>query len=117
MPLFFHDFVLPNDPAGLSIWLQEHYLEHQQFVTLFQNQAPPVFIPDYNFAIWGDSRSTQASWLQAHMTAHQALRAFDGVSGIDLANVDLSKEDQWFEWMDDHRAEHADHRAALGIRT
>ena len=51
------------------------------------------------------------------MTAHQALRAFTGVSGIDLANVDLSKEDQWFEWMDDHRAEHADLRAALGIRT
>lgn len=117
MPLFFHDIVLPKDPTGFSIWLQEHYLEHAQFVRLFQSQTVPIFIPDYNFALWGDDRKVISSWLEAHQAAHENLRTFTGVSGIDLADVDLRQEDQWFSWMDSHAAEHADIRSALGILT
>lgn len=117
MPVFIHDIVLPRDPAGFSIWLQEHYLEHVQFVQIFQSQTPPVFIPDYNFAIWGDDKKTIATWLEAHETSHEQLRTFTGVGGIDLADVDLTQDDQWFDWMDTHAAEHSDIRAALGILT
>lgn len=115
MPIFFHDIVLPNDPAGFSIWLQEHYLEHQQFVQLFQQHVTPVFIPDYNFALWGEDKKTVSSWLEAHQATHASLRNFTNVSGVDLSDVDLSKEDEWFTWMDSHASEHADIRAALGI--
>ena len=115
MPIFFHDFVLPDDPAGFSIWLQEHYLEHQQFVQIFQAETTPIFVPDYNFALWGDSKFSISGWLQAHQAAHVVLRQNTGVSGIDLADVDLNKHDEWYAWMDDHRAEHADIRHALGI--
>lgn len=117
MPIFFHDISLPRDPAGFSIWLQEHYLEHVQFVRLFQGQTPVIFIPDYNFALWGDDPKVVSSWLEAHQTAHQALRTNTGVGGIDLADVDLTQDDQWFDWMDDHASEHSDLRTALGILT
>ncbi|HWS65710.1 MAG TPA: hypothetical protein VN325_23370 [Steroidobacteraceae bacterium] len=115
MAIFFHSTVLPHDPAGFSIWLQEHYLEHAQFVLIFQLQTIPIFIPDYNFALWGEEKIVQSAWLESHQTAHQALRTFTGVSGIDLADVDLTKDDQWFEWMDDHAEEHSLLRTALGI--
>jgi hypothetical protein len=115
VPLFVHDIVLPRDPIGFSIWLQEHYLEHQQFVSIFQLQTPVVFIPDYNFALWGDDRKVVSAWLESHETAHEALRTYTGASGIDLADVDLTKDDQWFEWLDSHASEHADIRSALGI--
>lgn len=115
MPIFFHDTVLPKDPTGFSIWLQEHYLEHAQFVRIFQSLATPIFIPDYNFALWEDDKKVISSWLESHQATHQALRTFTGISGIDLADVDLSQEDQWFTWMDTHADEHALIRSALGI--
>jgi hypothetical protein len=115
MAIFVHSIVLPHDPAGFSIWLFEHYLEHAQFVQLFQSQSTPVFIPDYNFALWGDDKKVMSAWLTSHQSAHQALRDHTGVSGIDLSDVDLEKEDEWFEWHDSHAAEHADLRAALRI--
>jgi hypothetical protein len=116
--------VLPKDPAGFSVWLQEHYLEHVQFVTIFQSFTPPVFIPDYNFAKFDlgeadeDVRLLKArisAWLEAHQATHQQLRTRTGVSGIDLADVDLTKEDEWFIWMDTHADEHAQIRSTLGI--
>jgi len=107
--------VLPRDPAGFSIWLQEHYLEHAQFVRIFQSQTPPIFIPDYNFALWSDEKKVVSAWLEAHQAAHENIRTRTGVSGIDLADVDLSKDDEWYTWMDDHADEHGLIRSALGI--
>lgn len=115
MAIFIYPTLLPRDPPAFSIWLQQHYLEHQQFVRVFQSQTVPIFIPDYNFALWDDDKKIVGSWLEAHQTAHLALREFTGVSGINLADVDLTKVDQWFSWMDDHATEHASIRAALGI--
>jgi hypothetical protein len=115
MTIFFHDTVLPHDPTGFSIWLQEHWLEHTQFVRIFQAQAPPIFIPEFNFALWQDDKKVISAWLEAHQATHNSLRTFTGVSGIDLADVDLSQDDQWFTWMDTHADEHSLLRAALGI--
>ncbi len=107
--------MLPKDPAGFSIWLQEHQLEHQQFVQIFQTKTAHVFIPEYNFALWGDEKAQISAWLEAHQATHEQLRFQTGVSGIDLADVDLTQEDQWFTWMDSHADEHALIRATLGI--
>ena len=117
MAIFFHDLVQPNDTAGWSIWLMEHYLEHRQFVGIFQSQTVPVFVPDYNFGLWGDDKKIISAWLESHQAVHQSLRDHTGVTGIDLADVDLSQTDQFFAWLDDHRAEHRDLRRALGITT
>jgi hypothetical protein len=86
-------------------------------VRLFQSGTVPVFIPDYDFALWGDDKRVITSWLEAHQTAHEALRTYTGVSGIDLADVDLTQEDQWFSWMDSHADEHSLLRQSLGITT
>jgi hypothetical protein len=115
MPIFVYTTLLPNDPAAFSIWLQQHYLEHRQFVETFQGLTPIVYIPDYNFALWGEERKVVTSWLEAHQATHEQLRLQTGVEGIDLADVDLSKEDQFFVWMDSHAEEHALLRTALGI--
>ena len=115
MAIFVYETLLPRDPAGFSIWLMQHYLEHAQFVQIFQQQTTPIFIPDYNFALWDDDKNVVGSWLQAHQRTHQSLRDFTGVSGINLADVDLTQDDQWYTWMDDHAAEHRDIRSALGI--
>jgi glycogen debranching enzyme len=115
MPIFFHSTVLPKDPAGFSIWLNEHYLEHAQFVRIFQTQTTPLFIPDYNFALWDDDKKIISAWLESHEATHRALRTYTGVGGIDLADVDLTQEDQFYSWMDDHADEHSLIRRALGI--
>jgi hypothetical protein len=115
MAIFFHSTLLPKDPIGFSIWLQEHYLEHAQFVQIFQQQTPPIFVPDYNFALWSDDKKVTSAWLESHQAAHQSLRDHTGVSGIDLSDVDLSQDDQFVDWVDSHAAEHADLRRAMGI--
>lgn len=115
MSIFFHDICLPHDATGFSIWLQEHYLEHAQFVRIFQSQTPVVFISDYNFALWDPDQKVISAWLESHEATHQQLRTFSGVGGINLADVDLTKSDQWSDWMDTHADEHSLIRSALGI--
>jgi|SoimicMinimDraft_4_1059732.scaffolds.fasta_scaffold78566_2 hypothetical protein len=113
--IFFHDVCLPRDPAGFSIWLNEHWLEHEQFVRIFQTQTTPLFVPEYNFGLWDDDKKVISAWLESHEATHRVLRTFTGVGGIDLADVDLTQEDQFFSWQDDHAEEHSLIRRALGI--
>jgi len=52
-----------------------------------------------------------------HESVHAQLRSITGVGGVDLSDVDLGKEDQFYQWIGAHRAEHANLRAAFGITT
>jgi len=115
MPLFFHDTCLFGDPVGFSIYCQEHAYEHVQFLKLYQAKSPPVLLPDYDLGSWENEKSFVTEWLATHEAVHEQLRALTGVSGVNLADVDLTKEAEWYVWMDDHRAEHGALRAALGI--
>lgn len=115
MPLFFHDTCLFGDEAGWGQLLQEHQYEHSQFVQIGRAQTPVVFVPDYDLASWQASPNFARNWLTSHFEVHQFLRSATGVSGVNLADVDLSKEDEFYEWLDDHRNEHAELRIALGI--
>jgi hypothetical protein len=116
VPIFFHDTVLPRDPDGFSIWQLEHWLEHKQFIATAIAKSPPVTIPDYDLSIINPEPTAREVWLGTHSTIHDALRSMTNItSNLDLSQVDFDKDDQWFQWMDDHANEHRAIRAALNL--
>jgi hypothetical protein len=116
MPIFFHDICLFGDEAGFAVYRQEHAYEHVQFVQIGQKSGPPPkLIADYDLSSWDNTKEFARNWLTTHENVHDTLRQITGVSGINLADVDLSKPDEWYEWLDAHRSEHAALRQAFGI--
>jgi hypothetical protein len=115
MPLFFHDIYVFGDQDAAAVWRQEHQYEHTQFVTLFQGQPNPVDLPDYDLTSWQEDPAFRTMWLTAHESVHELLRDLTGVTGVNLADVDLTQEDEFYDWLDDHSTEHAEIRTALGI--
>ena len=108
MTVFFRpDTVLPGDPAGFGVWLIGHYLEHKQFITSALALTVPVNIPDYAIQSWDDDPNAVATWLNVHEQIHSVLRTTANVTGIDLSAVDFTDNDEFFEWMEDHRLEHS----------
>lgn len=117
MPLFFHDICLFGDPAGFAQYRQEHWYEHVQFVQIGQAASPVKLIPDYDLTSWLDDDSFKRAWLTTHESVHENLRYLTGVGGINLADVNLDNETEWYQWLDAHRVEHAQLRQAFGITT
>jgi hypothetical protein len=117
MPLFFHDQFLFGDQAAFAQYRQEHWYEHIQFVQIAQAQTVPILIPDYDLTSWQDSTEFVRNWLVTHESLHEDLRSITGVSGVNLADVDFSKEAEFYTWLDAHRTEHAQLRTAFGITT
>ena len=116
MTVFFRpDTVLPGDPAGFGTWLLGHYLEHKLFITSALALTVPVNIPDYAIQSWDDDPNAVATWLNVHEQIHSALRTTANVTGIDLSAVDFTDNDEFFEWMEDHRLEHSLFRQFFGI--
>lgn len=116
MPVLFSpDQVMPHDPAGFGRWLIGHYLEHKEFIMLANGLTPPTLIPDYALQSWSDEPVFVSGWLNVHANVHNALRVPANVTGIDLSNVDLTDDNQWYEWMLDHSQEHAALRAFYGV--
>ena len=117
MPLFFHDIFMYGDEAGFAQWRQEHWYEHIQFVQLGQKSSPVKLVPDYDLTSWDDSKPFVTSWLTTHEEVHENLRTITGVAGINLADVNLENETEFYLWLDAHRVEHAALRSAFGITT
>jgi hypothetical protein len=117
MPVFFHDQFLFGDEAGFAQYRQEHWYEHIQFVQIGQAHMPVIQIPDYDLTSWDNSQAYATNWLTTHESVHEILRFYTGVTGINLADVNLANEDEFYEWIDAHRNEHAALRKAFGITT
>ena len=115
IPLFFHDIYLFDDHDGAGIWRREHAAEHTQFYTTLAAQTNRKLIPDIDLVSWDESKPFITRWLVAHESVHEQLRTYTGVSGVNLADVDFSKEIQFYEWLDIHRTEHTLLRQAFGI--
>lgn len=114
--LFNPDQCLPRDPAGWGRWLAGHSLEHKQFIQINQAAVPPILLPDFDVLSWNDDPSFVANWLNNHyLGLHIPLRQLANSSGIDLSAVDLSDDESWFVWLEDHAAEHAAYRQFYGI--
>jgi len=118
MPQFAPDTVAFGDFTGWGVWLDGHYREHQQFIDIGRTSTPAVFIPDWDLLSWkwDDQRGIE-DWLNVHQTIHEQLRTQTGVTGVDLSIVDFSNGDYFALWVDEHAAEHAALRQALGITT
>ena len=117
MPLFVHDQLEFGDQTAWHIYLHEHWFEHSQFVDIAAAQTPVILIPPYDFTSWRNTDDIARKWLVTHESVHAQLRSITGVGGVDLSDVDLGKEDQFYQWIGAHRAEHANLRAAFGITT
>jgi hypothetical protein len=115
VPLFFHDIFLYGDGDGFSIWRGEHQAEHTQFVVKLTTQSKPHLLADLDFISWEESANFRTRWLVSHEATHEQLRAFTGVAGVNLADVDLTNQAEFYTWLDAHRAEHVLLRAAFGI--
>lgn len=107
------DICMPNDPAGFGHWLDGHALEHDVINQKLLQLG--VTVPQYNLLFWDDKPSVVQSWLQAHQTTHQIIDNALNITSVDFSQVDLTQNDQWFEWMDDHASEHQNIRQILGI--
>lgn len=114
---FFHTEFLFKDDEGFGIWRLEHANEHTKFVQVGMTASPVRLIPDYDLSSWSDASFAVRNWLTTHENVHELLRGWTGVSGINLADVDLSKEDEFYDWLDAHAAEHTQIRQVLGINT
>ena len=109
------DICLPSDPAGFGHWLVGHALEHDVINQKLLQINRPVSVPSFNLLFWDDKPSIVQSWLQAHETAHQIIDGALNITSVDFSQVDLTDNDQWFEWMEDHANEHSIIRQILGI--
>lgn len=115
MPLFAPDICLPRDPTGFGRWRAGHALEHQQFIPLAAALSPPVTVPDYDLMFWNDSPAVVRLWLEAHQRVHATLDEASNATNIDFSQVDLTRDDQWFIWMDDHATAHEGYRSFFGL--
>lgn len=118
MPLFFHDQLLFGDEAAFAQYRQEHWYEHNQFVAIAQAATPlPLLVPAYDLSSWENTTAFARTWLVTHESVHEILRGLTGVNGVNLADVNLGDEAEFYYWIDAHRNEHDQLRAAFGITT
>jgi hypothetical protein len=116
MPQFAPDQVTFKDIAGYGNWDNGHSREHLQFVQVLQGQSPPVLIPDNDLMQFLTSSPTSlSSQVQAHAQQHVLIQAALGITSIDLSAVDLTQENDFYNWLGYHASVHAAIRSALGI--
>jgi hypothetical protein len=115
MPQFAPDLANFNDLAGYGAYDIGHAREHLQFVQVLAQQTPAILIPNFDFLQFLTAGQARRGVLDTHQNAHALLRQVTGVQGVDLSQVDLDKQDEFYDWLGTHQTEHAQIRQALGI--
>jgi hypothetical protein len=115
MPQFQPDQVTFKDLAGYGAWDIGHGREHLQFLQVLAAQTPPIVLPDFDLLSFLTSGSSQRSMIQSHAQAHVLLDAALGITTIDLSEVNLDDENDFYNFMGYHATVHAVERQALGI--
>ncbi len=115
MPQFSPDQVTFGDGAGLGVWDDSHHREHQQFVEALAQQVPAVLIPNYDFLQMLTAGNARASIVQSHQKAHDQLGQILGITATDFGDYDLSKQDDFYNFLGYHSTTHAQIRQILGI--
>jgi hypothetical protein len=115
MPQFQPDTVTFGDYAGYGMWDDNHYREHEDFVTALAQQTPPIVIPNSDFIRFLTSGGARSSIINSHMAVHYLLRQATGVGGTDYQSFNLDDESDFYNFTGYHATEHAALRAALGI--
>ena len=115
MPQFSPDLVNFGDVAGYGAFDIGHAREHLQFVQVLSQRSPAIIIPNFDFLAFLTAGQAQRSMVDSHQNSHALLRQATGVQGIDLSQVDLTKENDFLNWLGVHQTEHQLLRQALGI--
>jgi hypothetical protein len=115
MPQFSPSDVTFEDNVGYGYWDISHHRQHLQYVQMLSMQTPAILIPDFDFIQMLTAGDARRSIVESHMVAHTLLRQTLNVQGVDLAQFDLSKSDDFYNWLAYHDADHNSFDLALGI--
>jgi hypothetical protein len=104
-----------GDRAGQGRWEIGHYRQHLRYLSALAARSPPVILADHPIMTIGSTDLERRIFLNDHATVHNLLRPYANVTGIDLSAVNLTDEEQFYTWLDDHCSEHALLDAAVGV--
>lgn len=110
------DICVPGDRAGWGMWLTGHFREHEEMATKAFALSTPFVVPRYDIISWQYEEKFVEEWLVAHEQIHDALRKACNVTGINLADVDFSSNEEFLIWQQNNAIEHNSFRQFLGIK-
>ena len=115
MPNFQPDICTFQDVIGYGAFDIGHDREHLQFVQIASAMTPPVILPAYDFLNILNSGRTQKNQMESHQTAHDLLSGIAGISTLDFTQFDLSKQDDFYNFLGYHQTTHQQLRQFFGI--
>src|SRR5215472_1750185 len=115
MPNFQPDICTFQDLTGYGAWDIGHDREHLQFVQVASAMSPAIVLPDYNLLNVLVSEHTQKAQLLAHQSIHDLLSSIAGITAVDFSDFDLTKQDDFYNFLGYHQATHAQLRQFFGI--
>jgi len=115
MPQFAPSDVTFKDQVGYGYWDDSHHRQHAQYTEVLAEQTPAILIPNYDFLQMLTAGNVRKSIVETHMQAHTVLRQILGVQGVDLTGFDLDSEQDFYNFLSYHDADHLAFNLALGI--
>ena len=106
-------FDVPFDSKSeWQVFMLEHALQHGDIYAGIVAKGKNMTI----FPLIDATEPNDHDWLNNHQLEHQEIYDILGLSGLpDLSSADLSKQDQWQTWHDQHRDVHSLINSVLGI--
>lgn len=104
-----------GDEAGWGMWLDMHYRQHLRYNAVLAARNPAQVLPVYDLLTTTGGERGLRFWLDAHETWHELVRPFANVTGINLADVDFRKPEEFYQWLDLHAQEHSELDLAFGV--
>jgi hypothetical protein len=95
-----------GDAAGAGAWLVGHFRQHLRYNDVLTNQSPPVILPTFAILQVEGGKIGRGAWLNDHASWHNLLRPRANITGIDLSQVNMDDESQFYSWLDAHNQEH-----------
>ena len=115
MPNFQPDTCTFQDIIGMGAWDIGHDREHLQFVQMASAMTPPIVLPAYDLLNVLTSHQTQRAQLEAHQSAHSLLSQIAGITSLDFTQFDLTKQDDFYNFLGYHQTSHQQLRQFFGI--
>ena len=104
-----------KDPVGYGAFDVGHDREHLQFVQMAASRTPPIVLPAYDFLSILTAGRTQQAQLESHQSVHDLLSDIAGITAVDFSQFDLTKQDDFYNFLGYHQTTHQQLRAFFGI--
>jgi len=106
-----------GDDAALLVFLGEHVIAH---TGIDQAMVDAYGIDPLNYPldtdVAGFKEKANSDWLLTHYRVHSNIANTLGLIGLpDLSDVNMKNEQEYYDWMDAHNAEHEKINLALGL--